>query len=87
MASFSQSYPTIARWIEEQGWIEIGADEFSTLLIRVLDPGGLVWEIDSNLDSIDDALNPPFAFVVIESWYYGTRYCSWVKKCRQILHT
>ena len=56
MASFSQSYPTITRWIEEQGWIEIGADEYSTSLVRALDPGGMVWESDSNLESIDDAL-------------------------------
>jgi hypothetical protein len=26
MTSFSQSYPTITRWVEEQGWIEIGSD-------------------------------------------------------------
>ena len=56
MASFSQSYPTITRWIEEQGWIEIGADEYSTSLIRALDPGGLVWESNSKTDAIDDAL-------------------------------
>jgi hypothetical protein len=56
MASFSQSYPTITRWIEEQGWIELGADEYSASLVRALDPGGMVWESDSNLDSIDNAL-------------------------------
>jgi hypothetical protein len=56
MASFSESYPTITRWIEEQGWIEIGADEYSSSLIRALDPGGLAWESDSGIDAIDDAL-------------------------------
>jgi hypothetical protein len=56
MTSFSQSYPTITRWIEEQGWIALGADEYSTSLVRALDPGGMVWESDSNLDSIDNAL-------------------------------
>jgi hypothetical protein len=56
MVPFSQSYPTIARWIEEQGWIEIGSDEYSTSLVRALDPGGLVWESDSTIDSIDEAL-------------------------------
>ena len=56
MASFSQSYPTITRWVEEQGWIELGADEYSASLVRALDPGGMVWESDSNLDSIDNAL-------------------------------
>jgi hypothetical protein len=56
MTSFSQSYPTITRWVEEQGWIEIGSDEYSTSLIRASDPGGMVWESDSDIDSIDEAL-------------------------------
>ena len=56
MVSFTKSYPTITRWIEEQGWIEIGSDEYSSSLVRALDPGGMVWESDSNLDSIDEAL-------------------------------
>jgi hypothetical protein len=56
MASFAESYPTIARWIEEQGWIEIGSDEYSTSLVRALDPGGMVWESDTAIDSIDEAL-------------------------------
>ena len=56
MASFSQSYPTITRWTEERGWIEIGAEEFNSSLVRAVDAGGMVWESDSNLDSIDDAL-------------------------------
>ena len=56
MASFAESYPTITRWVEEQGWIEIGADEYSTSLVRALDPGGMVWESSSKLESIDDAL-------------------------------
>ena len=57
MASFAESYPTITRWVEEQGWIEIGADEYSASLVRALDPGGMVWESDSEIDSIDKALN------------------------------
>jgi hypothetical protein len=57
MASFADSYPTIARWIDEQGWIEIGADEYSTSLVRALDPGGMVWESNAEIDAIDEALN------------------------------
>jgi hypothetical protein len=57
MASFAESYPTIARWIDEQGWIEIGADEYSTSLVRALDPGGMVWESNTEIDAIDEALN------------------------------
>ena len=56
MASFAESYPTITRWVEEQGYIEIGADEYSSSLVRALDPGGMVWESDSAIDSIDEAL-------------------------------
>jgi len=56
MASFSKSYPTVARWVKEQGWIEIGSDEYRTSLVRALDPGGMVWESDSEIDSIDEAL-------------------------------
>lgn len=56
MVSFSKSYPTITRWIEEQGWIEIGSDEYSRSLVRALDPGGMVWESDSAIESIDEAL-------------------------------
>jgi hypothetical protein len=53
---FSQVYPTIARWIEEHGWIEIGADEYSASLVRALDPGGLVWESAPERETIDEAL-------------------------------
>ncbi|SFL61660.1 hypothetical protein [Nitrosomonas communis] len=56
MTTFAGSYPTITRWTEEQGWIEIGRDEYSNSVVRALDPGGMVWESDSNIDSIDDAL-------------------------------
>ncbi|AKH38046.1 MULTISPECIES: hypothetical protein [Nitrosomonas] len=59
MTTFAGSYPTITCWIEEQGWIEIGRDEYSSSLVRALDPGGMVWESDSNIDSIDDALQEP----------------------------
>ena len=38
------TYPTIARWVREYGWIEIGQDEMSRSFIRALDAGGLVYE-------------------------------------------
>jgi hypothetical protein len=53
---FAQAFPTISRWINEQGWIEMGADEYSDSLLRALDPGGLVWESDAQMASIDEAL-------------------------------
>jgi len=56
MKSFSKTYPTIARWIEEQCWIEIGSDEYSKSLVRALDPGGMVWESNSKHKTVDEAL-------------------------------
>jgi hypothetical protein len=54
---FEERYPNIATWIHaHDGWIEIGRDEYSSSLIRVLDPGGMVWEGEERYASIDDAL-------------------------------
>jgi hypothetical protein len=54
--NFSQRYPHIAYWIDNQGWIEIGTDEYSDSLIRLLDEGGTWWE-DEEAMSVDEALN------------------------------
>lgn len=40
---FEVHYPNLAIWIRDyEGWIEIGQDEMSPSLIRVLSLGGLV---------------------------------------------
>jgi len=54
--SFTEAYPNITRWIEERGWIELGADEHSTSLVRCLDEGGMVWEGSDSQNSLDEAL-------------------------------
>ena len=36
------TYPTIAWWVMEYGWIEIGHDDMSRSFVRALDEGGLV---------------------------------------------
>ena len=54
--SFEKSYPNIAYWVDAFGWIEIGADEYSSSFIRVLDEGGMVWESEDHYDSLDLAL-------------------------------
>jgi len=54
--SFESVYPNIAHWVDAQGWIEIGADEYSSSLIRVLDEGGMVWESDDAYESLDAGL-------------------------------
>ena len=56
MTLFSQVYPAITRWVEEQGWIAIGSDEYSPSLVRASDPGGLVWESAADYETIDEAL-------------------------------
>ena len=55
--AFASSYPNISRWVlEEEGWVEVGQDEFSTSLVRAVDGGGLAWEGKPTYPSLDDAL-------------------------------
>jgi len=54
--NFSKIYPHIAWWIKNQGWIEIGTDENSDSLIRLLDEGGTWWE-DEDALTVDEALS------------------------------
>jgi hypothetical protein len=48
------TYPTIARWVMEYGWIEIGQDHMSRSFVRALDEGGLVWEGQEDYATLDD---------------------------------
>ena len=64
---FSQEYPAIARWVGEQGRVEIGMDEYSTSLVRVLDPGGLVWESGDSVATVDEALRA--LEEVLKEWF------------------
>lgn len=54
--NFSERYPHVAWWINNHGWMEIGTDEYSNSLIRLLDEGGTWWE-DKKANEIDEALN------------------------------
>ena len=54
--SLDTTYPTIARWVQEYGWIEMGNDDMSRSFVRVLDEGGLVWEGQEDYATLDDAL-------------------------------
>ena len=65
--NFSQLYPAITRWIDEDGLIEIGTNEYSPSLARAYDIGGLVWEslpehkaVDAALAAMDAALQVLF---------------------------
>jgi hypothetical protein len=53
--TFDEEYPNIARWVQD-GWIELGQDEYSRSFIRVLDIGGLIWEGKETYESVADAL-------------------------------
>ena len=54
--AFEELYPHIARWIDVQGWIEIGQDDYSHSLVRCLDPGGMVWESKPKHTTLNTAL-------------------------------
>jgi hypothetical protein len=49
-------YPTITRWVQEYGWIEIGQDEMSPSFVRALNEGGMVWEGRKSYPTLDAAL-------------------------------
>jgi len=53
---FSKAYPNIAHWVDTQGWIEIGQDDYSSSLVRALDEGGMVWESSDDHKTVDEAL-------------------------------
>jgi hypothetical protein len=55
MTTFDEQYPNIAAWVQD-GWIEIGQDDFSESFIRVLDEGGLVWESETTYKTVAEAL-------------------------------
>jgi hypothetical protein len=54
-SSIEARYPTIAAWVQD-GWIEVGRDEYSQSFVRALDIGGLVFEGKSHYASLDEAL-------------------------------
>jgi hypothetical protein len=54
--TFEVTYPRIARWVMDDGWVEIGRTEGSRSLSRVLDEGGLVWEGKDQYATVDDLL-------------------------------
>lgn len=63
-----ERFPQLTGWIRHQGWIEIGSDEFSSSFIRVLDPGGMVWEGAAQYPLLDDALHA--AEQAITAWMH-----------------
>lgn len=48
-------FPTLARWIRSDGWIEIGQQEQFGLVVRALNAGGLMFE-DTEARNLDEAM-------------------------------
>jgi len=55
--SFDALYPNIAWWAQGGGWIELGRDDDSRSLIRVLDIGGLLWEGAPEYATVSEAMD------------------------------
>jgi hypothetical protein len=53
--TFEDRYPNITGWVQD-GWIELGRDDYSRSFVRVLDIGGLVWEGKERYETVDEAL-------------------------------
>jgi hypothetical protein len=54
MKSFDEKYPYIAAWVRD-GTIEIGYNDYDDVFLRVIDPGGVVWESNKAYSNLDDA--------------------------------
>ncbi|MFZ2727432.1 MAG: hypothetical protein WAX77_14350 [Methylococcaceae bacterium] len=52
-----KKYPNIADWIDRHGSIELGQNDYSDSMVRVLDEGGTVWESEEDYNSLDDLFN------------------------------
>jgi hypothetical protein len=53
---FATAYPHIAAWVREhEGWIEVGADEYSRSFVRAVYAGGFAWEGKPTYPSLDKA--------------------------------
>lgn len=69
---FTAAYPHIAAWVrEEEGWIEVGSDDFSASFVRALYGGGLAWEGEPNYPNMDEALRALDAGIA--AWLHENR--------------
>ncbi|MBR8838608.1 MAG: hypothetical protein DSM106950_32565 [Stigonema ocellatum SAG 48.90 = DSM 106950] len=54
--TFSEKYPYLSRFVEEQGWIEIGESEYINSFVRAYDLGGTVYQGKASYPSMEAAL-------------------------------
>lgn len=62
--SFDKLYPNLSWWVQSGGWIEVGQDDYSRSLIRVLDTGGMLWESDEEYETVAEAMDEAEAFIM-----------------------
>ena len=55
-ASFDVRYPSLAAWIAEDGWIELGYEPNTDTYARALDEGGMIWSGGRRTETIDEWL-------------------------------
>lgn len=48
-------FPTVSKWVQRGGWIEIGEQQEAGFLVRALDEGGLVYE-STKAKTLDEAM-------------------------------
>jgi hypothetical protein len=53
---FESTYPHVARWVANYGWIELGPSEPYESMLRAFDQDGLVWESEPQIGSLDKTL-------------------------------
>ena len=56
MESFDDKYPFIAAWVQD-GTVEIGYNDYDDVFLRVIDPGGVVWESNKIYTNLDEAFS------------------------------
>lgn len=54
--TFEEKYPYLCRFVEEQGWIEIGESEYINSFVRAYDFGGTVYEGKASYPSMEAVL-------------------------------
>jgi hypothetical protein len=81
--AFAGSYPHIAAWVgAEEGWIEVGTDDYSRSFVRALYGGGMAWEGKPSYPSMDEAFRALDAGIA--AWLGENRPSSVEKPKRQV---
>lgn len=60
--NFSEKYPHINWWIENQGYLQLGGDEFNKSFVTVIDEGGVCFEA-KNAKTIEEGLESAEVFL------------------------